>query len=366
MGDTYPKFTAAAVHAASVFLDRDGSIDKTCRLIAEAAANGAKLIVFPESFVPGYPFWIWTHTPVRGAPLFHEFFSNSIVVGGPETARVGAAARQAGAFVVLGVTEREGGTLYNTLLYFNDQGSIVGRHRKLQPTHVERTVWGRGDGSGLRVHETPYGRIGGLICWEHTMDLARYALTSQGEQIHVAAWPGISAVTHDPNSGFFDDVTSAAARHHALSAQSFVINVQSRVDEEVIRKLDLVGREDMIRTGGGWSAIIAPNGRILAGPHRDDEAILYAEIDLSQIVYIKYVCDSAGHYARPDVLRLLANYEPQSVALDAGLFQRQFRANEEPSPAIGEPAPAPAPVKGADNAPRLTAPADQWGFRSTE
>lgn len=317
MGDSFPKFKAAAVHAASVFLDRDGSVEKTCKLIAEAGANGAKLVVFPESFVPGYPFWIWTHTPVRGAPLFFEFFANSIVVGSEETRRIGAAAGQAGAYVVLGVTERDGGTLYNTLLYFDDHGQIIGRHRKLQPTHVERTVWGRGDGAGLKVHQTPHGRIGGLICWEHTMDLARYALISQREEIHIAAWPGISALTHDPNSGFFDDVTAAAARHHALAAQAFVINVQSRVDERVIEKLDLVGRPEMIRVGGGWSAIIAPNGQILAGPNRDDEVILYAELDLAQIVYLKYIVDSAGHYSRPDVLRLWTNYEPQTVTVES-------------------------------------------------
>lgn len=316
MGDTFPKVTAAAVHAASVFLDRDASIDKVCRLIAEAAANGARLIVFPEAFVPGYPFWIWTHTPVRGAPLFFEFFANSVVVGTDQTARIGAAARQAAAYVVLGVSERDGGTLYNTLLYFDDRGTVIGRHRKLQPTHAERMIWGRGDGAGLRVHETPYGRVGGLICWEHTMDLSRYALISQREQIHVAAWPGISAVTHDPNSSIFDDVTAAAARHHALAAQAFVINVQSRVDDRVIEKLDLVGRPDMIRTGGGWSAVIAPNGRIIAGPNCDDETILYAELDLAQIVFLKYFVNSAGHYSRPDVLRLWTNYEPQTVTID--------------------------------------------------
>lgn len=317
MGDKYAKFMAAAVHAASVFLDRDASIEKACRLISEAASKGAKLVVFPESFIPGYPFWIWTHTPTQGAPLFREFFSNSVVVGSPETERIGAAARQAGAYVVIGISEKEGGTLYNTLLYFDDRGHVIGRHRKLQPTHVERTVWGRGDGSGLNVYETPHGRIGGLICGEHTMDLARYALTSQGEQVHIAVWPAVSAITHDPTSSFFDEMTSAAARHHAFAGQTFVINVQSRIDEDVLQRLGLVGREDMIRTGGGWSAIIAPNGQILAGPNRDEEAILYAEIDLSMIVDIKYVFDSSGHYSRPDVLRLLVNRDPQSIAVSS-------------------------------------------------
>ncbi|HWW49614.1 MAG TPA: carbon-nitrogen hydrolase family protein [Xanthobacteraceae bacterium] len=355
MGDTFPKFKAAAVHAASEFLDRDAGIEKVCRIIAEAASNGAKLVVFPESFVPGYPFWIWTHTPVRGAPLFYEFFTNSITVGSEQTDRIGAAARQAGVHVVLGISERDGGTLYNTLLYFDDTGAIIGRHRKLQPTHVERTVWGRGDASGLRVHQTSLGRIGGLICWEHTMDLARYALTSQREEIHIAAWPGISALTHDPNSGFFDEVTSAAARHHALSAQAFVINVQSRVDERVIEKLGLVGQLDMIRTGGGWSAIIAPNGKILAGPNRDEEAILYADIDLSEIVFLKYIVDSAGHYSRPDVLRIWANYEQQSITAN-GLPQAEAKIIGAESPAADQLAHEQRILLGQDTGLHLAAP----------
>lgn len=216
--------------------------------------------------------------------------------------------------MVIGVSEREGGTLYNTQLFFNDQGEVIGRHRKLQPTHVERTVWGRGDGTDLSVFDTEVGKIGGLICWEHTMDLVRYALAAAGQQVHVAAWPGISALTHDPNSGFFNDVASAAARHHALAAQTFVLNSQSCIDQDVITKLGLEGRDDMIRTGGGWSAIIAPNGRYIAGPHTETETILYGDLDFQQIVYIKYVCDSVGHYARPDVVKLLVNRSPQAVS----------------------------------------------------
>ena len=316
MSELFPKFKAAAVHAASVFLDLEASIDKACKLIGEAAANGANLVVFPETFLPGYPYWIWTHTPRDGAPLFFELFANSIVVGSTQTDRLGAAARQAGVYVAVGVSERDGGTLYNTLLYFDNQGDIVGRHRKLQPTNAERIIWGRGDASGLKVHQTPLGRIGGLICFEHTMDLTRYALISQREQVHVGIWPAISAISSDPNSATFDDWSASAARHHALAAQAFVINVQSRIDERVIEKLGLVGQTDVIRVGGGWSAIIAPNGQFLAGPNRDDETILYADIDLSLIVFAKYFVDSAGHYSRPDVLRLWANYETQSVTVD--------------------------------------------------
>lgn len=314
MGDEHPKTRVAAVHAASVFLDRDGSVAKTCALIEEAAANGARLIAFPEVFIPGYPFWIWTHTPTTGAPLFFELFDNAVEVPSETTAALGEAARRAGAYVVVGVDEREGGTLYNTLLYFDDRGELIGRHRKLVPTHAERTIWGRGDARDVFVLDTPYGKLSGLICWEHTMDLARFALTALGEQIHVAAWPGVSGVTHNPHAAIFDDVTEAAARHHALAGQTFVLNVQSRIDEGTLEKLGLADRPEMARVGGGWTAIIGPDGQILAGPQRDDEAILYADIDLADIIPVKYACDSAGHYTRPDVFRFGINEAPPVAA----------------------------------------------------
>ncbi len=342
MGDVHPKTRVAAVHAASVFLDREGTVEKACRLIEEAAANEARLIVFPETYLPGYPFWIWTHTPRMGGPLFRELFDNAVEVPSEATEAIGDAARQAGAYVVMGVDEREGGTLYNTLLYFDDRGELIGRHRKLVPTIAERTIWGHGDSRDVFVLDTPYGKLGGLICWEHTMDLARYALTALGEQIHVAVWPPISALTHDPNSGFFDAVTDAAARHHALAGQTFVINVQSRIDETVLEKLGFLDRPDMARLGGGWSAIIGPGGQFLAGPHTDEEAILYADLDLADIVPVKYACDSAGHYARPDVFRFGINQaapviaEGLPVASDHGLpAELAARAAEEAALAEG-------------------------------
>jgi aliphatic nitrilase len=332
MGDVYPKFKAAGVMAAPVFLDRERTTEKACDLISEAGAQGAELIVFPEVYIPAYPYWAWLGTPTWGAPFFAELFKNSVEIPSPTTEAIGEAARKANAYVVMGVNEREGGTLYNSLIYFNRAGRVMGKHRKLQPTHVERTVWGRGDGSDLVVCDTDIGRIGGLICWEHTMDLVRYAMIALGEQIHAAVWPAVSSLTHNPHASFFNNVTEAAARHHALAGQVFVINVQSVVDDYLIEGLGMTDRPDMIRPGGGWSAIIGPDGQIIAGPVTDKEATLFADINLEDIIYVKYACDSIGHYARPDVVSLLINREKQAV-----LVSRRV-AVETLAPAAEEPA----------------------------
>ena len=240
-----------AAHVAPVWLDREATVEKACGLIAEAGRAGAELVVFPEVFIPGYPYWIWTKTTREGGPLFGELFNNAVEVPGAATDAIGKAAKQAGVLVVMGMTERDGGTLYNTLLYFDSQGRIIGRHRKLVPTMSERVVWGRGDGSDMEVFDTSVGRIAGLICWEHTMDLARYALIAEGEQIHCSVWPGISAVTNDPNYEIFDAVAECACRHHAVAAQAFVICVMTPVAQDSIDRLGFADRPDMMKVGGG-------------------------------------------------------------------------------------------------------------------
>jgi aliphatic nitrilase len=313
MAITFPTVKIAAVHAASEFLDLDRSVDKACDLIEEAGRAGAGLVVFPETYLPGYPYWIWSHTPAQGAPLFAELFANSVELPSDASRRIGAAARRANAWVVMGLDEREGGTLYNTLAYFDSDGRLVARHRKLQPTNAERTIWGRGDGRDVFVLDTPFGRLGGLICFEHSMDLNRYSLIAMGQQIHVAAWPAISAMTSDPNSSNFDNFSETACKYHAMASQGYVVCVQGRIDDAVIEKLGLVGQPDKIRTGGGWSAIIGPDARIIAGPHRDDEAILYGEADLGVIPFAKFFADSSGHYARPDVFSFGIDGRAQTV-----------------------------------------------------
>lgn len=341
MGDVYPRFKAAAVMASPVFLDRDATTEKACSLIAEAARVGARLIAFPEVYIPGYPYWIWLMTPTQGAPYFLDLYKNAVEIDSPTVRKLGQAARAANAYVVMGISERDGGTLYNTLVYFNDRGDVIGRHRKLQPTHVERSIWGRGDGSDLRVFDTEIGKISGLICWEHTMDLTRYTLIAQGEQIHVAAWPGTSTVTHNPHSRIFNAVTEAAARHHALAGQTFVVNVQSPVGVDMVGRMGFKDKADMIVEGGGWSAIIGPDGQIIGGPLIGKEGIIYGEIDLEQIILMKYACDSAGHYARPDVLHLSVDLSPQAVL--------EKTSHAEASEVVPRP-PAPEPVSEAARA----------------
>lgn len=302
----------AAVHAAPAYLDRDASVRRAVELIAEAAARGARLIAFPETFVPGYPYWVWTHTPRDGAALFRALYANSIALPGEEADRIGAAARAAKAWVAIGVSEREGGTLYNTLAWFDDAGALVARHRKLQPTHVERSIWGRGDGRDVVVVDAPFGRLGGLICSEHIMDLNRYALAALGEQIHVAAWPALSAVPYDPGAAGFDDYSLLCARYHAVAAQAHVISVAPRIDQAAIERLGLAGRPDVIREGGGATAIVDPDGRIVAGPHHDDEAIVCADLEPDAVADAKRFFDAAGHYARPDVFTFGVDRRPQT------------------------------------------------------
>ncbi|MCL2111292.1 MAG: carbon-nitrogen hydrolase family protein [Clostridiales bacterium] len=309
----------AAAHSAPVYLDTEATTKKACGLIAEAARAGAQLIAFPEVYIPGYPYWIWTKTTKDGAPFFGELYDNAVEVPSAATDAIGKAAKQAGIFVVMGMTEREGGTLYNTLLYFDDKGNVIGRHRKLQPTMSERVIWGRGDGSDLGVFDTKLGKISGLICWEHTMDLTRYALAAEGEQIHVSVWPGISAVTNDPNSEIFDAVAECACRHHAVAAQTFVICVMTPVAQDSIDKLGFADRPDMMTVGGGWTAIIGPDGQIISGPHTGaEEKLLFADIDLGNIKFAKFACDSVGHYSRPDIFTLHINREKQRIIVDEG------------------------------------------------
>lgn len=303
MSTSFETVRVAAVHAAAPFLNLEAGVSRAVEFIQQAAAGGARLVAFPETFLPGYPHWIWSHTSKYAAPLFAELYQNSMEFPSPQADRLAAAAQEAGIWVCMGVNEREGGTLYNTMAWFSPEGRLAAKHRKLHPTNAERTVWGRGDGRDVFVIDTGFAKVGGLICFEHSMDLNRHALAALGEQIHVASWPAINATHADPNAGDFDHYSTTLAAAHAICAQTYVIVVQGRMSEEMVARLDVKSEADAPTVGGGQTGFIGPNGKWLMEPHRDTEAVVYADLDLSIIPYAKFFADGAGHYGRPDIFR---------------------------------------------------------------
>jgi predicted amidohydrolase len=302
----------AAVHAAPEFLDVEATVDKVCDLIVEAGEQSVELLVFPEVFLPGFPYWINCYPPIVQAGLHVRYGQASVEVPGPEIDKVRSAARSAGVNVVLGVSERVGGTLYNTQVFIADTGALIGRHRKLQPTFAERTVWGQGDGSTLQVFDTAVGRVGGLVCWEHTMNLARHALIGQGEQIHAGSWPALSTLVGFTDT--FDAQVEAMSLNHAITGQCFVIVAMSPVTQQMLDVMsEALGPQEFLTVGGGWSAIVHPMTPYLAGPHTGlEEKLVVADIDLADIAGVRVFVDATGHYSRPEVLRLTVDAEPKA------------------------------------------------------
>ncbi len=299
MPDTLPKFVAAAVQAEPVFMDREATVEKACELIDEAGRSGARLVVFPETWIPTYPWW-HTSEHVFSGQHFAQLWRNAVEVPSTATEQLADAARRAGAYVAIGINERDvatRGTIYNAMLYLSPDGRIAHKHRKLIPTFTERTIWGFGDGSDLQVLETSIGRLGGLICWEHEVTLAKYALYAQGEQVHCATWPAYSMQNDHIDFGM---------RQYAYEGACFTVSAcgihRGSLPEEF--------GGGAVHANGG-TAIIGPNGKYLVGPAYDVEEILYAEIDLEAAIREKHARDVGGHYARPDVFRLVVNAEPK-------------------------------------------------------
>lgn len=294
------RFKAAAIQAKPVWLDRAATVAKACRLIDEAAADGNRLIVFPEAWVPTFPYWpraLAQPDKQLSQEAYVALWREAIHIPGPETDALGEAARRANATVVIGVNERDdraGATLYNTLLYFGPDGRILGRHRKLHPTWDERAIWGMGDGTDLTVHDTPVGRLGGLICGNNSMTLAKYFLLASGEQVHVAVWPNRHSIS---------EMAELVARGYALEGQVFVVSACGLIDAADVPD-SFALKERTVWDMDGGSGIVGPNGRWLAGPVYGREAIVSAEIDLERIVAAKANQDVVGHYARPDLFRL--------------------------------------------------------------
>jgi nitrilase len=297
----------AVVQAAPILFDRDATVRKACQLIQEAAHEGAELVLFPEAFIPAYPrglsfgMVVGSRKP-EGRRLWQTYWEGAVEIPSPTTEALSAAVREAGVYLAMGIIERDaqfsGGTLYCSTLYFGPDGEIIGKHRKLKPTGAERLIWGEGDGSTLTVLPTPLGKIGGLICWENYMPLARMAMYSKGVALYLAP-------TADAR-----DTWQATLRHIACEGRCFVLGCNQYVTKEMY-PMDLQGHPDLadqpeVMCRGG-SAIISPLGEVIAGPLYDSEGVLFADLDLGEIVRAKLDFDVVGHYARPDVFQLLVN-----------------------------------------------------------
>jgi nitrilase len=311
----------AVIQHAPVFLNIEESLEKACALIEQAADQEANVIAFPETWLPGYPVWLdcspkaalWDYAPAKA--LYRLLVENSVTIPGKHLEKLLAIAQKTGTYIIIGAHEHLGGTLYNTMIYIGRDGKEFQVHRKLMPTYTERMIWGRGDGSTLGVFNTEYGNLGGLICWEHWMPLARAAMHAQYEIIHVAQWPSVK------------ELHQFASRHYAFEGQCFVIaagcvltrgemlegfHSLSRLDSEALELLEAVPGEDkdLILTGG--SAVIAPSSDYLEGPVFDEPCIIYAEIQPGRITEGRLFLDTHGHYSRPDVFHLEVNDQPQS------------------------------------------------------
>ncbi|RYC33265.1 Nit6803 family nitriliase [Lichenibacterium minor] len=289
---------AAAVQMAPVLDRPGGTVDKVLDAIDALARDGVAFAVFPETLVPWYPYFSFVQSPATTGAEHVRLYDEAVVVPGPVCDAVAAAARRHGMVVVLGVTERDGGTLYNAQLVFDADGALALRRRKITPTFHERMIWGQGDGSGLRVAGTAVGRVGALACWEHYNPLARYSLMAQGEEIHAAQFPGSMV------GQIFADQMEVTIRHHALEAGCFVVNACGWLTDAQIEAITPDDRMRGALRGGCCTAIVSPEGVHLAPPLRGGEGVLVADLDMAVITKRKRMMDSVGHYARPELLSL--------------------------------------------------------------
>ena len=311
----YTRFKLAAIQAAPVYFDRDASTKKACQLIKEAGAKGATIAAFGETWLPGYPFFI--HNTTLREPFSWsaaaEYLANAVEIPSDTTDELCEAARQANIDVVIGIVERDvqtQGTAYCTLLFISNEGTILGRHRKLKPTHKERAAWGEGDGNSLTVYQRPYGRISGLNCWEHNMVLPGYVLMSQGTQIHIAAWPGSERGAPPPINPMWSRQL-LLSRAFASQAAAYVILVGGLLSSEDVPE----GYQEWAGKMTGDSCIIDPRGEVIAGP-AEGETILIAECSMEHVYAAKSACDVAGHYSRPDIFQLYVNRMPHSRVME--------------------------------------------------
>lgn len=316
----------ACVQAAPVFLDLQASLDKADTIVREAAANGAGLVAFSETWLPGYPWWIWLGSPVEGMPFLPRYAANSIAQGSPEMRRLQRMARDNRIILVMGYVEREANTLFISQVIIDKDGTILLNRRKLKPTHVERTVFGEGDGSDFQVVETSAGRVGALNCWEHIHPLNKMAMYAQNEEIHVAAWPSF-ALYRDIAYGLGPEVNNAASQIYAVEGSCYVLAACAVTDQRTFdeatggdpKKIALLNPRTQ-KPGGGFAMIYGPDGRELCERIPDDqEGILYADLDPAMISIAKGAADPAGHYGRGDALQLVHNKTRRRVVTSVGV-----------------------------------------------
>jgi nitrilase len=304
---------AAAVQISPVLFSREGTTEKVLQAIDQAAQAGAELVVFPETLIPYYPYFSFIQPPVLMGKEHLRLYEEAVEVPSPVTEAVSQAARSHQVVVVLGINERDGGSLYNTQLIFDADGTLVLKRRKITPTYHERMVWGQGDGAGLQVLDTAVGKLGALACWEHYNPLARFALMAQQEQIHCAQFPGSMV------GQIFADQIEVTIRHHALEAGCFVVNSTGYLAPEQVQQITSDEKLQGVLSGGCYTTIISPEGVILAPPITIGEGLAIADLDFALITKRKRMMDSIGHYSRPDLLKLQLNSASWSVVDDQRL-----------------------------------------------
>ncbi len=320
----YPAYKVAAAHVAPVFLDTERSVEKSCSVIEEAAGHGARLIAFPESFLPGFPVWAGIEAPIRTHELFKRLAAAAVTVDGPELARIGQTARRRGVFVSLGFTEgtkTSVGCLWNSNVLIGADGALLNLHRKIVPTWYEKLIWANGDGRGLRVCDTELGRIGMLICGENTNPLARFALMAEGEQVHISSYPPAWPTRPPDGPGNYDLEYAIRLRAgaHAFEAKVHNVVAASCVDQTLRQAIEAaLGREPLRileQSPQGISVVIDPTGKPLGEALCGDEGILYADIDLARSVEPKQFHDLVGSYNRFDIFTLAVDRSPRNPAL---------------------------------------------------